>query len=245
MVLQLKDVVKTFGGLIAVDRVSLSIRQNQIKSIIGPNGAGKTTLFNLINGSLMCDGGEIHFNGQKTNGFLPSRLCRMGMARSFQITNIFQGLTVYENVRLSSQGQIKKLYLFGGADRFSEYHEEAKRILNLIGLWDKRDSLAGDLSHGDQRHLEMGIALASRPTLLLLDEPTAGMTTSESRNTIELIEKFRGKLSILLIEHDIDLVFRVSDEIVVLQQGRLLAEGHPDEIRANHQVQKAYLGEAI
>lgn len=245
MILELKELTKNFGGFVAVKRVSLSLDKGQVRSIIGPNGAGKTTLFNLISGALIPDEGEIFFKGKKINGFLPSKLCRQGMARSFQITNIFQGLTVFENVRLAAQGQIKKLLLFGSTDRLTAQNEEAKRILDLIDLWDKRDKLAGNLSHGDQRHLEIGIALASRPSLLLLDEPTAGMISKESRATIELIKRFRETVTILLIEHDIDVVFEVSDQITVLHQGTILAEGNPDEIKSNIEVQNAYFGEEL
>jgi branched-chain amino acid transport system ATP-binding protein len=241
--LELNSVTKKFRGLVAVERLNLSVSKGQTKSVIGPNGAGKTTVFNMISGALVPNSGDILFNGQKINGFPPHKLCRLGMARSFQITNIFQGLTVFENVRLSCQGKTGKVSLFGSVEHLKEQIEETGRILELIGLSDKRDELAGNLSHGDQRHLEIGIALASRPTFLLLDEPTAGMNLGESRATIELIKRFKGTLTILLIEHDIDLVFEVSDEIAVLHQGRLLAEGDPSEIKANKEVRKAYLGE--
>ncbi len=229
----------------AVERLSLSVSKGQTKSVIGPNGAGKTTVFNMISGALLPTSGEILFDGHKINGFPPYKLCRLGMARSFQITNIFQGLTVFENVRLSRQGKTGKISLFGSVEHLEEQMVETRRIIDLIGLSDKRDELAGNLSHGDQRHLEIGIALASGPTFLLLDEPTAGMNLGESRATIELIKKFKGTLTILLIEHDIDLVFEVSDEIAVLHQGRLLVQGNPGEIKANKEVRKAYLGEEV
>ena len=243
--LELHSVTKKFRGLVAVERLDLSVPKGQTKSVIGPNGAGKTTVFNLISGALLPNSGEILFNGQKINGFPPYKLCRLGMARSFQITNIFQGLTVFENVRLSCHGKTGRISLFGSVEHLKEQMEETRGILDLTGLADKRDELAGNLSHGDQRHLEIGIALASRPTFLLLDEPTAGMNLGESRATIELIKRFKGTLTILLIEHDIDLVFAVSDEIAVLHQGRLLAEGDPSEIKANKEVRKAYLGEEV
>jgi branched-chain amino acid transport system ATP-binding protein len=243
--LELKSVTKKFRGLVAVERFNLTVSKGQTKSLIGPNGAGKTTAFNMISGALLPTGGEILFNGRKINGLPPHKLCRLGMARSFQITNIFQGLTVFENVRVSCQGKTGKISLFGSVEHLREQIEETRQIIDLVGLSGKRDELAGNLSHGDQRHLEIGIALASRPTFLLLDEPTAGMNLGESRNTIELIKRFKGTLTILLIEHDIDLVFEVSDEIAVLHQGRLLAEGDPTEIRANAEVRKAYLGEEV
>ena len=241
--LELHSVTKRFRGLVAVERLNLTVSKGQTKSLIGPNGAGKTTAFNMISGAYLPTSGEILFNGQKINGFPSHKLCRLGMARSFQITNIFQGLTVFENVRLSCQGKTGKISLFGSVKHLKEQMDETERILDLTGLSGKRDELAGNLSHGDQRHLEIGIALASKPTFLLLDEPTAGMNLGESRNTLELIKRFKGTLTILLIEHDIDLVFEVSDEIAVLHQGRLLAEGDPSAIKANAEVRKAYLGE--
>jgi branched-chain amino acid transport system ATP-binding protein len=245
MILEVRQLVKHFGGLVAVNRVSLSVDKGQVKSIIGPNGAGKTTLFNLISGALIPDKGEIFFKDQRINGTPPHKLCRQGLARSFQITNIFQNLSVFENVRLASQGRMRELGLFGSISRLTQQDEEANQILDLVNLWDNRDELAGNLSHGDQRHLEIGIALASRPLLLLLDEPTAGMTPKESQATIELIKRFRETVTILLIEHDIELVFEVSDQIIVLHQGSVLAEGDPDEIRSNKEVQEAYFGEEI
>jgi branched-chain amino acid transport system ATP-binding protein len=243
--LEINNVTKKFRGLVAVERLNLSVSKGQTKSVIGPNGAGKTTVFNMISGALLPTSGEIFFEGQKIDGFAPHRLCRLGMARSFQITNIFQGLTVFENIRLSCQGRTGRFSLFGSVEHLKEQMEETEQILELIGLSEKKDEMAGNLSHGDQRHLEIGIALASRPTFLLLDEPTAGMNLGESRATIELIKKFKGSLTILLIEHDIDLVFEVSDEIAVLHQGRLLAEGDPSEIKANKEVRRAYLGEEV
>lgn len=242
-VLELNSVTKNFRGLVAVDRLTLSVPKGQTKSVIGPNGAGKTTVFNLISGALLPSSGEILFNGRRINGVPPHKLCRLGMARSFQITNIFQGLTVFENIRLACQGKTGRSSLLGSVEHLKEEIEETRQILELLGLLHKRDETAGNLSHGDQRHLEIGIALAARPTFLLLDEPTAGMNLGESRATIELIKTFKGSLTILLIEHDIDLVFEVSDEIAVLHQGRLLAEGDPNEIKANKEVRKAYLGE--
>jgi branched-chain amino acid transport system ATP-binding protein len=243
--LEIRRLTKKFRGLVAVEALDLSVSKGQTKSLIGPNGAGKTTVFNMISGALLPNSGEILFNGHRINGFPSHKLCHLGIARSFQITNIFQGLTVFENVRLSCQGKTGRISLLGSVDNLKEQAKETGRILDLIGLSEKGDELAGNLSHGDQRHLEIGIALASMPTFLLLDEPTAGMNLGESRATIELIKKFKGTLTILLIEHDIDLVFEVSDEIAVLHQGRLLAEGTPGEIKTNKEVRQAYLGEEV
>jgi branched-chain amino acid transport system ATP-binding protein len=233
---------KSFGGLQAVYDVSLTVEQNQIISVIGPNGAGKTTLFNLITGVIFPDEGEIIFKGQNITGMPPHKLCRLGLARSFQITNIFQGLTVFENIRLANQGCIKGFNFLGSVSHLTQPVKEAERILNLLQLWEKRNEFGGNLSHGDQRYLEIGIALASQPSLVLLDEPTAGMTPMETRATIELIKRLRERVTIILIEHDIDLVFEVSDRIMVLHQGSLLAEGTPKEVKANKAVREAYLG---
>jgi branched-chain amino acid transport system ATP-binding protein len=218
------------------------VEEGKVVSIIGPNGAGKTTLFNLITGVHAPDRGRILFKDRDITNSSADQLCRLGLARSFQITNIFQGLTVFENIRLASQGRAGRMGLFTDIDRLTETKAEAERILDLLGLLDYRHELAGNLSHGDQRYLEIGIALASRPTLLLLDEPTAGMTPSETTATIELINELRQGLTIILIEHDIDMVFALSDRIVVLHQGQILAQGLPDAVRSNPEVQEAYFG---
>lgn len=245
MIFEIKKITKSFGALMAVAGVSLEVEKGSVVSIIGPNGAGKTTLFNLITGVHPPDEGRIFFQDQDITGLKADQLCRRGLARSFQITNIFQGLTVFENIRLASQGRSGRMRLFSSVERLGEYQEEARRILDLLGLWGYRDDLAGNLSHGDQRYLEIGIALAAHPTLLLLDEPTAGMTPSETTATIELINQLRQDLTIILIEHDIELVFAVSDRIVVLHQGLILAQGLPDAVRSNPEVQAAYFGEEI
>ncbi|MBI5604670.1 MAG: ABC transporter ATP-binding protein [Deltaproteobacteria bacterium] len=214
-------------------------------SVIGPNGAGKTTLFNLITGVLKPDEGDIFFKDQRVTDLPPHKLCRLGLTRSFQVTNIFQGLTVFENIRLASQGRTTRLNLFSSVEGLHEPIKEAERILNLLGLWDQRDELAGNLSHGDQRYLEIGMTLAARPSMILLDEPTAGMTPMETRATIGLIKQLKGEVTILLIEHDIDLVFAVSDWILVMNQGLVLAQGSPGDVKANKEVQKAYFGEEL
>ena len=243
MFLEVKQVSKSFGGLKAVNRVTLAVKKGQVVSLIGPNGAGKTTLFNLITGVFYPEEGDIFFNDHRITGMPPYKLCHLGLARSFQITNIFQGLTVFENIRLASQGQTGGFHLLGSISHLSQLIKETENILNLLGLWDQRDELAGNLSHGDQRYLEIGIALASQPSMLLLDEPTAGMTPMETRASIELIKRLREKVTIILIEHDIDLVFEVSDRVMVMHQGSLLAEGTPAEVKGNKAVQVAYLGE--
>lgn len=229
----------------AVRDVSLSVEQGQVVSVIGPNGAGKTTMFNLITGVISPDSGDVFFKEQRITGILPHRLCHLGLTRSFQVTNIFQGLTVLENIRLASQGRVRGFHFVSSISRLTEPAKESERILDLLGLWGHRDEIAGSLSHGDQRYLEIGIALAGKPGMLLLDEPTAGMTPMETRATIDLIKRLKGDVTILLIEHDIDLVFALSDRIIVMNYGSVLAEGLPEEVKANKEAQKAYLGEEI
>ncbi|MFH1112338.1 MAG: ABC transporter ATP-binding protein [Pseudomonadota bacterium] len=245
MFFEIKHLEKAFGALVAVRGFSLAVEDGELVSVIGPNGAGKTTLFNLITGVIAPDRGSVLFRERDITGMPPHRLCRLGLTRSFQITNIFQGLTVLENIRLASQGRMGGFHFFSSISRLVRPTEEAERILNLLGLWDLRDEIAGNLSHGDQRYLEMGIALAGRPKMLLLDEPTAGMTPMETRATIELVNRLKGEIAILLIEHDIDLVFALSDRIVVMNYGSVLAEGLPEEVKANQEAQKAYFGEEV
>jgi branched-chain amino acid transport system ATP-binding protein len=229
----------------AVQDLSLSVDEGQIVSVIGPNGAGKTTMFNLVTGVISPDRGDVFFKDQRITGMSPHKLCHLGLARSFQITNIFQGLSVFENIRLASQGRVRGFHFFSSAAGLVEPATEAEEVLTLLGLWQHKDEIAGNLSHGDQRYLEMGIALAARPGMILLDEPTAGMTPMETRATIDLITRLKGKVTILLIEHDIDLVFALSDRIIVMNYGSVLAQGRPEEVKANEEAQKAYFGEEI
>lgn len=229
----------------AVDHVSFTMKGREVLALIGPNGAGKTTLFNLISGALPPDHGEVIFNDQNITGKPPHKLFHLGLSRSFQITNIFQGLTVFENLRLACQGKVKRFNLFISASRLTNTTREAEGLLDLLELGDKGHELAGNLSHGDQRYLEIGMALAAKPSLLLLDEPTAGMTPAETRTTIDLIERLRKDVTIFLIEHDIDMLLEVSDRMIVMQQGQVLAEGTPDEVKSNEAVQKAYFGEEL
>jgi branched-chain amino acid transport system ATP-binding protein len=242
---EVNEIRKSFGGLVAVASVTFAVKEGGVTSVIGPNGAGKTTLFNLITGVIAPDEGDIYFKNQKITGKPPHRLYHLGLSRSFQVTNIFQGLTAFENIRLACQGKNRSLNLFGSISQLSKCNDEARRILELLGLQAQSAELAGNLSHGDQRCLEIGIALAAQPAMLLLDEPTAGMTALETRTTIDLIGQLRTRVTILLIEHDVDMVLELSDRIIVMQQGQILTEGSPDEVKANADVQKAYFGEEI
>lgn len=245
MFFEVKELCRSFGALQAVHNVSFTLDEGTTLSIIGPNGAGKTTLFNLITGVFQPDSGEVTFKGERVTGMPPDKLCHKGMARSFQITNIFQGLSVFENIRLACQGRKATKRMFSHVSKLREPIEEAEKILDLLGLLDLRDTRAGTLSHGDQRYLEIGMTLAAKPSLVLFDEPTAGMTPMETKATIALINKLKGMVTIILIEHDINMVFAVSDRIIVMDQGNVLAEGLPQEVKANEAVKTAYFGEEI
>lgn len=245
MFFEVKDLCRSFGALQAVHNVSFTLNEGTTLSIIGPNGAGKTTLFNVITGVFPPDSGEVMFKGTRVTGMPPDKLCHKGIARSFQITNIFQGLSVFENIRLACQGRKATKRMFSHVSKLKEPVEEAEKILDLLGLLDLRDSRAGTLSHGDQRYLEIGMTLAAKPSLVLFDEPTAGMTPMETKATIELIHKLKGMVTIIIIEHDINMVFAVSDRILVMDQGNVLADGPPEEVKANEAVKAAYFGEEI
>ena len=242
--LEVRDVRKSFDGFMAVGGVSLRVERGMIAAIIGPNGAGKTTLFNLITGHLRPDAGAVVLEGREVTGLAPHDVCRLGMGRSFQRTNIFPRLTVYENVQaafLSHRGRGRDLW--SRVQRL--YREETEAVLASLGLLDLAGEVSGFLSHGAQKQLELGIALASEPSLLLLDEPTAGMSATETRETIRLVARIareRG-LTLLFTEHDMDVVFSIAQRITVLHQGRVIAEGHPTEVRADTEVRRVYLGE--
>ena len=245
-ILKLDAVDKAFGGLQVTSRVSFSVMPGEISAIIGPNGAGKTTLFNQITGHLIPDAGAIYFKGENLIGRRPQQIVARGMGRAFQIASIFPDETVLDNVRvacLSKLGQTRRYWR--SVMDFKQATEDAYSILTSLGLQDQAQRLAYEMAHGDQKLLDIGIALALRPTLLLLDEPTAGMSPDERQTTRELIKKLWKEfdLTLVFIEHDMDMVFGIAQTVRVLAQGALLAEGTPDEIRANKQVITAYLGE--
>lgn len=237
---------KSFDGFKAVNRANLVVEEGAVVAVIGPNGAGKTTLFNLIAGIHRPDHGQIFFQGENICGLAPHEICRRGIARSFQIANIFHRLTVFENVQVSVLSQQhKSMNLFRPAR--SMVVEETNSILASTGLLGKARRIAGTLSHGDQRILEIAIALGSQPKLLILDEPTAGMSPEETAVTMGLIKQLsqeRG-LTILFCEHDMDIVFSVAQSIMVMQHGQTIIQGKPEEVRQNQQVQEAYLGGAL
>jgi len=241
---RIEGIGKSFGGLMAVNDVSFNIEEGELSSIIGPNGAGKTTLFNLFTGHLLPDKGRILFKEKEITGLSSHEICRKGIGRSFQRTNIFPRLSVFDNVQVAVMSWRKKSRnIFLRAQRL--LREETDEILESVGLGDKTEKTAGLLAHGDQRRLEIGIALGSYPELLLLDEPTAGMSPEESERTVDLIQGLAREkgLTLLFIEHDMNVVFRISEKIRVMHMGAVIAEGKPEEVRANEEVQRIYLAE--
>lgn len=242
-VLSVRDLTVRFGALTAVNSVSFDAKRGHITSVIGPNGAGKSTLFNLISGAIRPSGGKVSFNGQDVTARGPDHLMKAGLARSFQITNLFFELSVFENLRLAAQALEPASRAFFPLRRSSIALARAEELIAQFGLSAKAHELAGYLSHGEQRRLEIAVALACRPTMLLLDEPTQGMSHADTEETGEMIKSLAGELSILLVEHDVGLVMNLSDHVVVMTQGAKLAEGLPAAVRANPAVQAAYFGQ--
>lgn len=245
-ILELKNVNKSFGGLMAINDVNMKIQEQEVCSIIGPNGAGKTTLFNVISGRYSPDAGHVFFLGDDISGKPVHRIVSTGMGRTFQITNIFPLLSTFENIQVAViKNHNKGFTFFKPVGRMREIQEDSWEILKDIELADKADAISGHLPYGDQRRLEIGITLANKPRLLLLDEPTAGMSPEETRSTVKLIERLikERKMTLLFIEHDMDVVFSISDRIFVLHQGVMLAEGSPEGVAKNQEVINAYLGE--
>lgn len=247
-VLEVRRLSKAFGGLKVTNDVSFSIPRGQLSAIIGPNGAGKTTLFNLITGKILPDEGEILFKGDRIDGLSPAEIARKGIGRAFQITSIFKERTVLENVLVSVLSRERKTArLFRRAVDHRDAVRESMEILGTLSLDAKAGETAGSLPHGDQKRLDIAVALALNPELVMLDEPMAGMSPEERTITVDLIRKIwkEKALTLLFIEHDMDVVFGISEWIRVLNQGSLLAEGTPAEISQNRQVITAYLGEEI
>jgi branched-chain amino acid transport system ATP-binding protein len=239
-----EDLTKIFEGFVALDGVNLKVAEGQLCSVIGPNGAGKSTLFNVISGGLRASRGRVVFKDEPITDAAPHTICRKGICRSFQVTHIFPRLTVFENVQSAvlSHGR-RSLQFFTNVRKIAR--DETFSILESVGLADKSDTFGGTLAYGDQKQLELGIVLALKPELLLLDEPTAGMSFQETTDAIDLIgriTKERG-LTLLFTEHDMEVVFSISEKIIVLHQGSVIAEGSPDEIKSNEEVQRVYLGE--
>ena len=243
--LELKNLSKRFGGVVATDDVTLDVKRGEVHALIGPNGAGKTTLIAQVAGDLGSDRGTILFKG--TDIMLASQhdRVRAGLARSYQITSIFKRLTVLDNLALAVQARSGSSFSFWRpVAAETALAEEARAIAAEIGLSGRESAVAATLAHGEQRALEVGLALATRPTLVLLDEPTAGMGSEEAQGIISLVERIRARVAVLLVEHDMDAVFRLADRVSVLVSGRVIATGTPEAIRAHAEVRKAYLGES-
>jgi branched-chain amino acid transport system ATP-binding protein len=244
--LRLESVSKRFGGVVATDRVSLEVVAGEVHALIGPNGAGKTTLVGLISGALRADSGNIQFMGSDISSLPQHDRVRSGLARSYQITSIFRKLSVLDNLALAVQARSGSSFSFWRPlEKETRLFDEARSLLEEINLQSKATAVAATLSHGEQRALEVGLALATQPKLVLLDEPMAGMGPEESRRMIELIERIRAGVTVLLVEHDMDAVFRLADRISVMVDGRVIATDSPEKIRINPEVRRAYLGDEV
>lgn len=245
MWLRTEKISKHFDGLRAVDQVDFTLKPGQLKSIIGPNGAGKTTLFNLIAGVHQATGGKVFFRDRDITNLSLHQTSRLGITKTYQVTHIFPGLTVFENVRIAAQSRLSAFNFWRTTHSLSTLNIKALEILEQVELLEKRSWLASTLSHGERRYLEIGIALATEPQVLLLDEPTAGMSVAETRQCAALIQRLNRELnlSIVLVEHDMSVVMGISDEILVLNEGKVLAEGTPRQVSDNQEVQRVYLGE--
>lgn len=246
IILRAEMLRKAFGGLVAVRDVSIDVQRGHLHSIIGPNGAGKTTLFNLLSGNLKPTSGSLYYNERNITNLSLHRRAHIGIGRSFQITNIFPNLTVFENVRLAAQAKDSaSMVIFTHVQRFASYEDRALEAIELVGLMGRERMIAASLAHGEKRKLELAMIVAADPELLLLDEPTAGMATEQVPELIETIDEIRrlGNRTIMLVEHNMSVVMSVSDKVTVMHQGAVLAEGTPADIAANETVQSAYLGE--
>ncbi len=244
--LQIKGLVKRYGGLVATDHLDLGVRAGEIHALIGPNGAGKTTLIQQLSGALTPDAGDITFDGQDITALSMHERVHRGLARSYQITSIFTRLSALDNVALALQARSGSSLRFWSAARAeAQRYEQAAALLVRVGLGQRLAQQAGALSHGEQRQLEVGIALATGAKLLLLDEPMAGMGPEESERMVALLKSLRSELTLLLVEHDMDAVFRLADTVSVLVAGRIIASGAPAVIRADAEVRRAYLGDEV
>ena len=243
-ILQVRNLTKHFGGLAAVENVSLDVRTGEIHAVIGPNGAGKSTLINLLSGELRASSGEILFHGREIGALAPEQRSRLGIGRSFQKTNIFPSFTALENCRLAAQSRDPRPWRWlRDARSYESIMSKGQQALAAVALSERASDLAFALSHGEQRQLEIAMCLATEPQLLLLDEPLAGMGAEESLKMVDLIKQLAATHAVLLVEHDMDAVFQLAQVLTVMVDGRLLASGSPEQIRADRDVQNAYLGE--
>jgi len=246
--LEIRNLTKEFGKLRAVNNVSFEVQKGSLVAIIGPNGAGKSTLFNLFTGYFAVSSGKVIFKDEEITNLPPYKILQKGISRSFQVSNIFPDLTAFENVRIGVLSHRRKsMKLFSLVDEMDEINEETLKILTMVELSNENDTVANTLSHGDQKRLEIGIALTSEPALLLLDEPTAGMAPEETVNTVNLIKDISKKqnTTIVFTEHDLNVVFSIAERIIVLQQGIIIGDGTGEEIKGNKKVKEAYLGEEV
>ena len=244
LLLQAVALYKRFGGLVATDGLDFAVERGELHAMIGPNGAGKTTFIHQLSGALRPDSGTIRFDGHDITSRSLHQRVRLGLARSYQITSVFRGFSVLHNLALGVLARSgSSVHFWRPLARESTLFEEAKAICSRVGLAGREPTIAGTLAHAEQRQLEVGLALATNPRLLLLDEPTAGMGPDESQRMVELIARLKGSVTVLLVEHDMDAVFRLADRISVLVSGRIIATGAPEAIRANTEVRRAYLGD--
>jgi branched-chain amino acid transport system ATP-binding protein len=241
-VLRIDKLVKRFGGLTAVDHLNLSLPSGRLQAIIGPNGAGKTTFFNLVSGLLKPDAGRIYFLGRDITGLKPHEISRLGIKRTLQIKSVFPQMSVADNLWITAQAGNRFLHPFRPALRDRDTAERVERTLEQIGLTSLASRAAGTLSYGDVALLEIGMALIAQPRLLLLDEPTCGMSPAETERAVEKIRELARSIDIVIIEHDMEVVFEIADDITVMAQGSVLASGGPEEISADERVREAYLG---
>jgi branched-chain amino acid transport system ATP-binding protein len=248
LLLRSNKITKRFGGLTAVNEVSVDLRLGEIHAVIGPNGAGKSTLANLLTGDLPATSGHVALNGQDITGWTPEKISRHGLGRSYQKTNIFTSFTVWDNVRLSAQSRSQPLPFnplawFKQADHMRDVNERAERAIELAGLQHRKNAIAGAASHGEQRQLEIAMTLATEPKVLLLDEPLAGMGLAEAESMVQLLLRLKPLHAMMLVEHDIDAIFALADQLTVMVNGQVIASGLPAAVRADETVQAAYLGE--
>jgi branched-chain amino acid transport system ATP-binding protein len=243
-ILQVEGVSKHFGKFVALNNVSASFEAHKLSAIIGPNGAGKSTFFNVVSGAFAPTSGRLKFEGRDITGLPQHEFARIGIAKSFQITNVFKQLTAHENVRVSVQMRSSRYELLKPRAALGELSDKADALLERVGLADLRGRIAADLAHGQQRALEVAMALASEPVLLLMDEPTAGMSPEETRVMMDLITALAAERSVILVEHKMKLVMGICERLLVLHHGEFLAEGTPAEIRANADVRRVYLGQS-